>query len=307
MSLDIYDANSTLLQLKTTDNAGEHTPHHIIDGVTTVAFGENEHAHVVAESFFLGVAETNTHLGSISRNVFIMGSRSLGWENTSSLGDACDYLNTSQSRLNTCTAVDDLNIVSSSGNDTNTAGTGARTVQIVYLDAAGLETSVTVALNGSTPVNLGTGFTAIQWAEVASVGSSTVSEGIITIYKGATNNVANTLERIAAGGNRSLSGRYKIPSDCNGYLHNFSASAIGNTMDVRLRADVLTYGNVLSEGVFHFLDRAFLASGVEDTYPHEYIKLPPGATVKISAIPGAAAAGNKLDCDFSILLIDGVA
>ena len=240
-------------------------------------------------------------LGGMPAKLFhIMGSRTLGWSSTSVLGDACEYLDTSQATMNTPTTGQTLYLVSTSASDA-AAGVGARTVRTVYLDANGLEQVRTDTLNGTTPVSIGTGYSFIQWMEVASTGTSETSVGSITISStnGAAT-VATTFERITAGGNRSLSGRYKVPSDCHAHMLHWDVAAIGNTMDVRLRATVFSDDGTLST-VYHFLDRWFLASGQTSTGLLEYRELPSNCVVKISAIPGGAPAGNKLDCSFSLI------
>lgn len=247
------------------------------------------------------------HLGILSgkpaKLYHIMGSRTLGWTSTSALGDACEYLDTSQAGMNTPTTGQTLYLVSTSANDT-AAGTGARTIRTVYLDANGLQQVRTDTLNGTTPVSIGTGYSFIQWCEVASVGSGEVSAGNITISStnGAAT-VATTFERVTAGGNRSLSGRHKVPSNCHGHLVHWDAAAIGNTMDTRIRATMFMDDGTIST-VYHFIDRIFLASGQNSTQSLEYRELPSNSIVKISAIPGSAPAGNKIDCSFSLICME---
>ena len=174
-------------------------------------------------------------------------------------------------------------------------------MRVVYLDVAGLETVATYTLAGTTPVPIMTGATFIQWMEVASLGTSEVSAGTIAITSTAgAATVATTFEQIRAGQNRSLSGRYKVPSNCHAHLLHWDSAAIGGTMDVRLRATVFSDDNSISS-VYHFLDRVFLAAGQLATQSLEYRELPANCVVKISAIPGGAPAGNKLDVSFSVI------
>lgn len=240
--------------------------------------------------------------GSQARLYHILGSRSQGWNSTSVLGDACDYLNTTQDLMNTPTAGQTLYLVSTSASDA-AAGVGARTVRTVYLDTNGLQQVRTDTLNGTTPVSIGTGYTFIQWMEVASVGTNEVAVGALSITStnGAAT-VATTFERVSAGRNRSLSGRYKVPSNSHAHLVHWDSAAISNTMDTRIRATVFADDGTLST-VYHFLDRVWLASGQNATQSLEYRDIPANAVVKISAIPGAAAAGNKLDASFSIIVM----
>ncbi len=237
--------------------------------------------------------------GKAAKLYHIMGARSLGWSSTTILGDVCEYLDTSQALMNTPTS-QQLYLVSTSASDA-AAGTGARTVRVVYLDDAGLETVATYTLNGTTPVVAMDTATFIQWMEVASVGSGEVSAGNITLSStnGAAT-VATTFEYIKAGGNRSLSGRYMVPSNCHGHLVHWDAAAIATSMDTRIRATVFMDDNALST-VYHFIDRSFLASGQNVTQTLEYRSLPAGAVVKVSAIPGNASAANKSDVSFSLI------
>lgn len=245
------------------------------------------------------IQHMNMLSGKSAKLYHIMGSRAAGWSSTTILGDICEYLDTSQPLMNTPSG-QQLYLVSTSASDAP-AGTGAQTVRVVYLDAAGLETVATYTLDGTTPVPIMTGATFIQWMEVASVGSSETSVGNLTISS--TNGVATvatTFEYIKAGGNRSLSGRYKIPSDCHGHLVHWDCAAISTSMDTRIRATVFADDNSLSS-VYHFVDRVFLASGQNAMQHLEYRSLPSDCVVKVSAIPGNAPAANKADVSFSLI------
>lgn len=250
------------------------------------------------------VAHHYGEIDELTANVYtILGSRDLGWTGTAALGDACSYLDTSQNGANVPTSGQTLYLYSSSANDTG-AGTGVRTVRTVYLDAVGEQQVRTDTLNGSTAVSIGTGYTAIQWMESATVGSGGIAAGNISISS--TNGaptVATTFERIATGGNRSMSGNYKVPSNAVAYVCHWSSQAISNTMDCRLRISAFSDDNALSAGVFHFVGRMFLSSGSEADRDLHYAPAPAGATIKVSAIPGAAGAGNRLDTTFNVLVL----
>lgn len=240
--------------------------------------------------------------GQVAKNVFIMGRRDLGWSSTTILGDAAQYLNTTQALVNTQDVGTTYYLNSTSANDT-AAGTGARTVRIVYLDTNGAQQVTTATLNGTTAVSLGAGFTYFQWMEVASVGSGTVSAGdlAITSINGVAT-VATTMEFIKAGGNRSLSGRYKVPTGYSAYLTGWGAHAISANMDTRLRATVFADDRTLPT-VQHFQDNMYLPSGTSDDETLAYLCCPAGSEIKVSATPASAPAGNRLDCSFRLILI----
>jgi hypothetical protein len=75
-------------------------------------------------------------------------------------------------------------------------------------------------------------------------------------------------------------------------------------MDTRLRADVFMDDNSWSNGAFHFVDRAFLASGGAADRAGHYRVFSAGVTVKCSAIPGNAPAGNKLDFGMTLFVLE---
>ena len=117
----------------------------------------------------------------------------------------------------------DIEIVSSSGSDIS-AGTGAQTIEIEYLDVNGDEASVTKTMNGTTAVNIGTAVYDVQWMHSATAGTGGVAAGNIQIRDVATG--AIIYEQISAGGNQSLTARYKIPNGKTGYITTWPASAV---------------------------------------------------------------------------------
>lgn len=99
-----------------------------------------------------------------------------------------------------------MSIVSTSANDT-AAGTGARTIVMVYLNGD-LDTSVEViTLNGTTPVN--TVATDIRWVQniyVATAGTGAAAAGVISISAGAV-----VHSRIAVGDRTSTNSFFRVP------------------------------------------------------------------------------------------------
>ena len=120
-----------------------------------------------------------------------------------------------------------LEILSGSANDT-AAGTGARKVKVVGLDATWNEVEVEVTMNGTTPVALGTQFLRVYRMFVSESGSyaavTTPSHlGQITLRTsgaGATWCIIDTIEGTATGfgiGQTQVAG-YTIPLGYTGYL-----------------------------------------------------------------------------------------
>jgi hypothetical protein len=185
-----------------------------------------------------------------------------------------------------------------------TGGTGVDRIRIVYLDASGDQQTTTANLNGTTAVSIGSGFTFIQWMEsYHSTTADRIAAGDLTISS--INGVATeatTMEMIRAGGNRSQSLRYKIPTGYHGHILDYDVEASGTTMDTKLRATVFSDDDSLSTS-YHFLDVASLSSGGTHTADMRYREIPAGAVVKISAIPGAKVAGNRLSGSLHLLVI----
>jgi hypothetical protein len=128
------------------------------------------------ESLEASIARTGLWNGKAANCYHILGRRTLGWENTTSYGDVCEYLDTSQTLANIPTTAETLYIVSTSASDTSD-GTGVRKVKVTYLDTNGAQQEVEATMNGTTHVSLGTGFAFIQWMESSEVGTGTVAAG----------------------------------------------------------------------------------------------------------------------------------
>jgi hypothetical protein len=112
-------------------------------------------------------------------------------------------------------------LVSASANDT-AAGTGARTVQITYYDAAltGPYTEI-VTLNGTTPVNtVATNICFIEELRVLTVGSGGSNAGIVSL-KAATAGGGATIWSIAAGSNQTFGARHYVSAGYTCHITGF--------------------------------------------------------------------------------------
>lgn len=201
-----------------------------------------------------------------------------------------------------------LEIVSSSDEDSDTGGivaqgSGARTIDIFYLDTAGAEQKETITMDGTNPVDtVATDIDFVQWMHTASVGGNANGTAVGNISL-RTTDAATTFEYIAAGGNQSLSGRYKVPTGKTGYVTGWQVSGIAQRIDVRLRATVHRSNRELLPGIFLFQDIAVLKDSttgwIQFVVP---LKMPAGAIIKMSGISENASgdAGGQFD----ILLVD---
>jgi len=260
----------------------------------------NERNDIASEDF--QISHTGYFNGKIANVVSILGRRTT-FNSATTFQDICNYLVGGQSLLNTPLSGTTYYLVSTSASDA-AGGAGAVTVRIVYLDVSGNQQVVTKTLTGTTPVNIGAGYSFIQWMEVASLtGNAETSAGAITISS--TNGVAieaTTVEFIRAGGNRSLSGRYKVPTGYSAYLTGWWGSAINQDMDIRLRATVFADDHTVSS-VYHFNSIIYLALNTSSEKKIHSQKCPGGSLIKASVIPSVITGSPRCDIAFHLLVI----
>lgn len=148
-------------------------------------------------------------------------------------------------------AGEQMTLVSDSVNDTS-AGTGARTVKVHYLNASGNYTHEIVTMNGTTPVNtVATNIRFVQQITVQTNGSfGARNAGNITIYS--TTTPANIFARIVALNNISLSSARMVPAGYTFWLKTLNISSTSSKpLSVRLTA-TCDHAGVYTEGVFQF-------------------------------------------------------
>jgi hypothetical protein len=231
----------------------------------------------------------------------ILGNRT-AFVDTTNLHDVCEFLTNGagQQRFTPVTTSDALELVSTSANDT-LLGTGTRKVRITYLNSLGeLVESPDINMNGTTAVATGITATAIQWMETADGGSLEVSAGTINLRK--TGTPTTIYEQIVANGNKSQSARFTVPVGYTGYLLDWNVAALVATMDVRLRATTKTLTRD-NNPRYLFQERIFLSIGQNYSGNLNYLKYKAGATIKVSAIPGATNGTPRCDASFTILIV----
>lgn len=195
-----------------------------------------------------------------------------------------------------------LEVISTNVNDA-AAGTGAQSIEIHYLDTNNNEQSETVVTNGTTAVvTSAEDIDFVQWMHAKTLGGNAngVALGNISLQGVSGGTV---YEYIAANGNQSLSGRYKVPAAKVGYVVGWIASGITKKIDIRLRATVERYDRALLPGIFLFQDTMVLNNAPGPYRPFKIPKkMPALAQIKMSAISiptGGDGAGG-----FDIVIID---
>lgn len=191
-----------------------------------------------------------------------------------------------------------MKVSSTSANDTS-AGTGARTVVIQGLDANYVEISETVTLNGQTEVLTAQSFFRINYAYVATAGSTNSAAGDIyfgtgTVTAGVPATVYNIIKYDF---NNTVTGHYTVPAGYTGYLSQglFSAGQASGSTQVR--------GRLLTTGLDDIRRTAAVTTvnnGVAD-YVFEYpLRIPEKTDIEATGI--GSANNNGVSCMFIVLL-----
>ena len=157
-----------------------------------------------------------------------------------------------------------FSIASTSANDT-AAGTGARTLLVVGLDANYNKQTDTVTLNGQAPVNTNKTFIRINDLIVTGVGSTGSNEGNIHVSDSAdtfTGGEPNTriYESMAIGDNVSKTLVYTVP---NGFLFAPTFLRFQSTATSTTTLELKFYRNIglLENNVMALTGRYYVATG----------------------------------------------
>lgn len=139
-------------------------------------------------------------------------------------------------------------ISSTSANDTAAGGTGARTIELFYLDENfNGPFSEIIALNGTTPVDtVATNICLIERIEVVEVGTSGPSAGAIRLHS-TTGGGGSVIASITAGDGRTRYSHHYVPAGRNMYVQSISCSCVGlpYLVDVSVRRYAIPIGSTL--------------------------------------------------------------
>lgn len=192
------------------------------------------------------------------------------------------------------TANEQWEIVSSDAADTS-AGTGAQTVTVNYLDDSYVQQTTTVTLSGVTPVNLtpSDSFRPIS-AFVASVGSGGENAGdlIIRVTAAGDNRIS-----IKAGINNSQDIYYTIPDGKTGFITSIGGAA-GSGKDGALIMSTTTG----DDGIFLELVPISLSADTVIIQPPGFEKVIARSDIKITGI--SDNVNTPITASFQLILVD---
>lgn len=193
-----------------------------------------------------------------------------------------------------------LDIISSSAADTNAAGTGVRTVRVVYIDNLNnLVQSGAIALNGTTLVtSVLTGVNEVLWMESDTAGSSGKAAGNIRLR---INGGVVEVEQITLGGNKSMTARFMVPAGYTAFIPNWRITAVNQDQDVRLQATVNSLDRTLGSLYTFQANAAIAVNSNSSNLLLPFLKFPALSRIKVSTI--SAGTGVSVKCDVNVILI----
>lgn len=178
-----------------------------------------------------------------------------------------------------------IEILSDSSND-NSTGTGARSVQITYLDINLDQKIVTVNLLGLTPVQLATDFYRMVRCQVVDSGSGNENEGTLTVRRTSDSTVRT---KILPGNGINFDAIYTVPSGLQTAPDN-AFTNVKKDFDVDFRYRLRLPGTATWITVNEF---NIYQSG--DTFRNTaYGFLPPGSDIEVQVLPNATGATMTL-------------
>lgn len=190
-----------------------------------------------------------------------------------------------------------MRLVSTSVNDT-AAGSGARQVEIHYLDGSGNEAVTAVTLNGTTPVlTVPADIRRIQNFHVVETGSLNLAAGNISLT-----NLAGTVTygRISANANRARQAVISVPAGKRGFIveawlgGNAEGGSLSNYAEGYLRATCDFTTGELTPGLFNFTWGMVSASNTIGGALNVPIVLPPLCDIKVSVTSRAANSNVRV-------------
>lgn len=183
-------------------------------------------------------------------------------------------------------------------NDKSPSGTGALTVQVIFLTTAGAVSSETKTMNGTTEVAMtNTSIARVLDIHVLTAGSTGSNTGVISIQVAGAG--AKRMS-IPIGHGRAAPGRFTIPTGMVGVYrgYNISNGSMGTPtrLNTFIEADINPLTGSLNENVYQAIDFGVggAASGVHGNFASpekggRRVYLPEKTTIRARALSDVAA------------------
>lgn len=199
-------------------------------------------------------------------------------------------------------AADTVSISSSSNNDT-VAGSGARTVRIFGLNAAGTRQIEDLTLNGTTPVVTTSLWTRLTFIKCLTGGSLQTNSGTITVSH--TNAPANVLAEVPAGFGSSQISAFTVEAGYTGILKNLQVETSNNNGTAQ-EVQLVLATRVFGSSIFEY-QRLITVSTTSPAVDHTEIQLVlPALTDVVARVISATADNLRVSCRFDMLTLKGL-
>lgn len=243
-NLRILDAQGLETYLRTTEAAGIHVPHHIVDSMAlpTDASTETTLAAVLAKIIADPLTDVQLRASALSVNPTdhclevaagtVSGSSALNkFGRNADIDIGAEDIWSQGGTWVPPTAARVHAIVSSSADDA-AAGTGAQTVEVQGLDASFAVQTETVTLNGVTPVNTAGSYHIIHRMIVKTAGSGGYNVGTITATAATDATVTASIFPLT---NQTLMAIWQVPAGKSFFMKRYYGSVNGS---VAIHADL---------------------------------------------------------------------
>ena len=203
--------------------------------------------------------------------------------------------------LSYLSSAETMDISSADVNDTNSSGTGARTVYIVGLDNNFDEVSETVNLNGTTSVTTINSYIRVRCLAIMGAGSGGKNAGIISAI---ATTAATTQAEIPIGYNKSVMSHYTVPNGKTALVQDMNASVPIKKSGGIDQEDILMHLEVRGfGGVFQKAASTFISYSSVNFNPPSEIPLPAKTDIKIVGIR-VDLIDVQVTCNSTLLIVD---
>lgn len=224
-----------------------------------------------------------------------------GWRNQHKFATKLDVSTslvdiwTHSSSLIYLSSAETMNIASSSVNDTNSSGSGARTIRLFGLDNSYNEIQEDVILNGNSNVPTTNSYLRVYRMYVLTAGNTGANEGDIT----ATSSSSSTVQAIISTGyNQTLQSQYTVPSGYYALVSNLIMSTRISDA-ARIQAETREFGGVFRpQRIFNIYQETF-----QDIF-NPYFLIPPKTDMRIRAIKTGGSETVEVNVAYTIYLVD---
>jgi len=193
-------------------------------------------------------------------------------------------------------------VSTSTDDDGDPVGIGARTLTLTGLNGSYDIVTETVTMNGTTPVNTANSYFAVHRCFVATAGSSATAVGTITGTQASATPATEVL-RLVIGYNQAQSAQYMVPRNYTAYISTIDVTM--QTATPNLTMDVGLFKKDFG-GVFRIQDGFLLTgagAGRQEQLFSAPLKFEAKSTILFKCISASAASASYVEVDYDLWLV----